>query len=659
AWPFAILRSYGSHASNPRFTERVFAAQERHPGLIEEIWFSGGARDNFAAPEEFGAGAARDNLSARARCEKLGIAFSYQQGVTLNHDPDDRPHPGFPDDCWAVDRAGKIRKGLFCCTSPFARDYAFRKASAILAALKPDSYWPDDDLRLSKLGWSRPNLCFCDRCLKLFSGKTGRAFTRETLLAALDGPKAEASVRRAWSEFNGEQLGEYAKSFRKAVDAASPKTRLGIQIALSANTIDGDSWKTVLEAFAGPGGKAGTRPGGLHYTDRAPREMLAKMDLVAREAARSGDLPCCGQICYEIENWPHVGANKNPNAMMAECALAIAVGCDSIALYWGADQNGQADANYDYWFDCVAKWKPFWLAARDAFRGAKLGGLATYHGSNFFATPGWAWHDSSGIQKLAENAVPWTVAEAAPCAWHLDATALETLGADDLPKVFAKPVFVDAATFQAIKEKFPSLAFTKKLDVRFLSGERALATAVRSAGYETFPSGLKAEGVRALLFPRAADVRTFSGMTADAKAAGTALVPTEFGGKVVVAQYATFGHPHFFWPDGRRRAALDALDAAVPGKMPARLLTDGYSVVVACRVRADGSPAGVMLFNLGAGETQPLELALRGGAASWSVLAPGAKAAEPLSRVGGAEGETVVRVPPMAALAPVLIVPAL
>ncbi len=658
-WPFAILRSYGSYASNPRFTERAFAAQERHPGLLDEIWFAGGSKNgNFVPVAEWGEGAARENLSARERCKKLGIAFSYQQGVTLNHGPDDQPHPGFPDDCWVVDRDGKRRTGLFCCTSPFARDYAFGKASAILAALKPDSYWPDDDLRLSKLDWSRSGICFCERCLKMFSAKTGRAFTRETLLAALEGPKAEASVRKAWSAFNGEELGEYAKSFRKAVDAASPKTRLGIQIALSANTIDGDSWKTIMEAFAGPNGKAGTRPGGLHYSDRPPREMLAKMDLVARECARSGDLPCCGQMCYEIENWPHIGANKNPNAMMAECAFSIAVGCDSLALYWGADQDGQSDENYDYWFDCVAKWKPFWLAARDAFRGAKLGGLATYHGSDFFATERWTWHDSSGMQRLWENALPCTVAEAAPCAWHLDEIAVQTLGADDLPKVFAKPVLVDASTFQTLKEKFPSLAFTKKLDVQFLAGERALATAVRTAGYETFPSGLKAEGVKALFFPKAPDVRTFSKMTADDKAAGTVLVPTEFGGNVVVAQYARFAMPHLFWPDGRRHAVLDALDAAVPGKMPVRLVTDGYSVAIACRVRADGAPAGVMLFNLGAGETQPLELALRGGAEKWNLLVPGAKAPVPLARVGGAKGECIVRVPPIGALAPVLIVPA-
>ena len=38
-WPFAILRSYGPYEKNRVFTDRVFAAQERHPGLFDEIWF--------------------------------------------------------------------------------------------------------------------------------------------------------------------------------------------------------------------------------------------------------------------------------------------------------------------------------------------------------------------------------------------------------------------------------------------------------------------------------------------------------------------------------------------------------------------------------------------------------------------------------------------
>jgi len=36
---FAILRCYGSYADNKGFIDRAFAAQERHPKLLDEIWF--------------------------------------------------------------------------------------------------------------------------------------------------------------------------------------------------------------------------------------------------------------------------------------------------------------------------------------------------------------------------------------------------------------------------------------------------------------------------------------------------------------------------------------------------------------------------------------------------------------------------------------------
>ena len=654
AWPFAILRSYGSYAENRLFTDRVFAAQERHPGLFGEIWFGGdGGLDSPA--EERGKMAAEKNAGVRERCRRLGIAFSFQQGVTLNHGADGLKRDFIPEDAWAVNRDGKVQYGLLCCTSPWALDYQRETAKAVMKRLQPDSYWPDDDLRLLKGDWSAACLCFCDRCVKLFGDSCGKAYTRETLVKALNGPNASADVRRAWSAFNGRNLGACAKVYREAADAVSPKTRLGIQIALSGNTVDGDSWKTMVRALAGKDGKAGTRPGGLYYTDFNPRELPAKMVLVAREAARSGALPEIGQICYEVENWPHVGGHKNAHAMMAECAWSLAVGCDSVAFYWGADQNGEDAASYDYWLESVWAWRPFHLAVRDAFAGTRLGGVAAYHGSNHWATKGWTSHDEKDASALVSCGVPVTVTEAAPDALWLNERCVETLAEADLKTVFASPVVMSAATFAALHKKFPKLAFAKKVALEFPEGEKALATAKRANGYELFPSGLKSANVKAYILPKAADVKPFSTMTADEKACGTCIVPTEFGGKVVVAQEIPGHWPHAVWPGCRRHAILDALDAATPGGQPARLLTDGYSVAVTVRKDADGRTAGVFLFNLGLGETPPLELAIRRGAQpSWRVTLPRqtGTSAEVVRRAGE---EVVVRVPPMQAFSAALI----
>ena len=658
-WPFAILRNYGSYEANRDFLSRVFAAQERHPGLFEEIWFGGIKGDIFGDPDQMGAGAAEINLAARPICEKLGIAFSYQQGVTLNHDPDDQPHPGIPDDAWIVDRMGRVRKGVFCSTSPFALDFSYRKAKSILAALRPESYWPDDDLRNMKADWGKAGNCFCPRCLALFGQRMGKTYTRESLLAELDvGPQAKAETREAWCAFNAETLAAYAQTFVRAADEVAPETRLGIQAACSRFTANGDLMKRILESFAGLDGKAGIRPGGGYYSDFDSRDgLIDKMVDVARDAARAGAMLQKGQVCYECENWPHVGAIKNPGSMMAECALALAFGCDSIAFYWGADQNGEAPENYDFWLETLHRWRPFHLAVRDAFRGMSLGGVAVYHGSGHFATDEWYNHVDDKLTRLARNALPVTVTEAQPEALIVNERSVRTLTTNDLAKVFAWPTLMDSAAFEALGKRFPELKFTHKLKVEPLAGERALSTSVRASGYEQFANRGKCEKVRALLYPQSEDVVRFSEMTADLKACGTCVVPTEFGGKVVVVQDLDGNWPHVCWPGCRRHAILDALDAAVPGGMPARILTDGYALSLTVRKDLCWQTAGVLVMNLGLGETPPLELAIRRGVGdAWQVMLPKGKpsSAEVVRR---SADETVIRLPPLQACQPVLVMP--
>lgn len=655
-WPFAILRSYGAYEPNRDFLSRVFAAQKSRPGLFDEIWFAGGA-GAFEGPEETRRGQEKNNLAARQLCRDLGIRFSYQQGVTLNHGPDGVRREGFPEDAWVVDLDGKRRHGLFCATSPFARDFCREKAKAILSVLKPDSYWPDDDLRITKLGWDKPSLCYCDRCLRLFGARTNRSWTRQSLLAALVGPSASGEIRKKWAAFNGEMLGEYAKVFREAVDAVSPETRLGIQAAFTVSEAEGEASRHVLKALAGKSGKVGVRPGYGYYTDHEPRKLLEKLIHVAREAGRSSRLPETAQICYETENWPHVGAHKNAHGQMAECAAALACGCDSIAFYWGADQNGEAAAHADFWLDAVSAWRPFHLSVREAFAGTRLGGVAACFGQNRMGVDDWLHQFEFDIVRLAGNGLPVTVPEAEPDAFLVNDLSVRTLTEAELPSLFAKALILDANTFKKLATRFPTLAFTQKVKIAPVPIERALATTERVGGYEKFASGLKAERLQAFVYPQSPDVVRLSEMTLDPKACGTCVVPTEFGGRVVIVQDTTCTAPHHSWPGGRRHAVLDALDCAVPGKMPARLLTDGYSTAVFVRKTADGQTAGVFILNLGTGETPPLELAIRRGTAkSWRVIRP-RQIDQTAVVIDEKEGECVLRLPALPAFGVLLVAP--
>lgn len=660
-WPFAMLRSYGSYERNRVFTSRAFAAQERHPGLIEEIWFCDDGTDPFMDPDLMGAKVLASCGGARERCEKLGIRFSYQQGVTLGHSPDDRPHPGIPDDAWIVDASGRIRRGMFCCTSDFVRDFAFREVKSIVSALRPDSYWPDDDLRLMKIDFEKPALCFCPRCLDLFGRRIGRKLGREELLRLLNGPGAEAKVRMAWCAFNAEMLDRYAKAYREAVDAVRPQTRLGIQAAVATYSTDGDFAWRVLDTFAGRDGRSGIRVGSAYYTDLCcPSQLTGKMLSIAHFSARLARHPRVGQICYETENNPHMGAKKSPGGMMAECALALACGCDSISFYWGAGCNAEDPASYDFWFDTMAAWRPFHLAVRDAFRGTWQGGCAVFRdGGDAFATDGWYNRDDHGLPKFAFNAIPVTVAEAEPDVFIVDEPVVVTLVATDLPRLFAHPTLMDVAALSALKTKFPGAKFPGKVEIRELGPQPGVATSTRRTGLERFPEFGACDYVAAGILPKDAAVVPYSVMTADTNACGTCVIPTEFGGKAVVVQkiWSDWDWAHTVWAGCRRRGVLNALDEAVPGGMPVRLMTDGYAVTVNFSKTPDGKAAAVFLMNFGTGPTPPLDLVIRKGAAgSWREMLPDGSSRE-LGSVSASGIEMKVRVRPLPAYGVALIAP--
>jgi len=210
-WPFIIIRSYGTGFDNDVFTNHIFSANERHPGLVNEIWFGGNSLDGLDEVRK----KAANNVPYRERCHAHGIQFSFQQGITLNHAPDWKDRPHFTDAAWTVDETGRLCKGLLCPRSEEAREYTRREVEFIMSELKPDSYWPDDDLRLAKNYLQGHMFCFCDRCLAAFNAEYHHSFGREALWNALtcESGQPQKQIRAEWSEFNAESMAQFASIF--------------------------------------------------------------------------------------------------------------------------------------------------------------------------------------------------------------------------------------------------------------------------------------------------------------------------------------------------------------------------------------------------------------------------------------------------------------
>ena len=190
-------------------------------------------------------------------------------------------------------------------------------------------------------------------------------------------------------------------------------------------------------------------------------------------------------------------------------------------------------------------------------------------------------------------------------------------------------------------------------DIRNINGQKmnSLGEVVNNAMELVEQQSEQLAGV----LPKDAAVVPYSVMAADTNTCGTCVIPTEFGGKAVVVQDIHSARPRTTWAGCRRHGTLDALDLAVPGKMPARLLTDGYACMVSVGKTVDGKTAGVFVLNLGTGETPPLELAMRRGATTdWTMARPGQGdvAADVVRQEGD---ETVVRLPSLPPFGVVLL----
>ena len=650
-FPFIAIRNMGSGAANPRFTEAIFAANEKYPGLVDEIWF-GGCSPYVAPPLDEALVAPQ--LKYRAECERRGIKFSLQQGPTLGYDGQHSAPPGLdlPDTVWAMTPDGKRHPGVCCPTSPEVRELNLKSAKVVIGGLKPYSYWPDDDLRLSK---RNNRICFCDRCVKAFNGRSGRNLTRAQLNAALYGKPGDKAVRADWIAHNCRVLADFASVYREAADAAYPDCRLGLQHMNSdaehfSCEYSGGTPKPILEALRGKRAPlVGYRPGYAFYNERRPLDMFRKaFDIMVSttEAARYGFVD---RMCHEAENWPHVAALKTPNSQMVENSLALASGCNSLALYWGSDHYGEDESCWSYYFDCLAKWKPFFLAVTGAAKGTVPSGLAVFRGHDKYAGEDWLRAADGTELKVMENSVPVACAGGDVGAWLLTVEGVGSLAEEDLASIFSKTVLLDVQAWSALLKRFPKLPFAGKIvfDESAITGRDLLTV---GSDVELFPGGYRSADLKRAIRPQAKDVRTWSSVVGRPDLCGTCSFSSGFGGTIILGQHM---FPWTAWTAPRRRAVLDALDAAEPNRFPVRLMTGGFRTALLVRTDAAGTPRMVFLLNPTCGEIPPLELRLPGRPADWGI-----RTVERILKaevVRAVPNGTVIRIPALAPWQPLLL----
>ncbi len=269
---------------------------------------------------------------ARARMESAR-ARGYRAGMnilaTVGHHEENLAHSLSGNYTPMTDPHGNICRGSFCPNDPNLREY-IRQVYEALMTTKPDYLWIDDDVRLAghmPIG----DCCFCDRCVGLFSERSGAPFTRDSLRDALGGGSLEERLRlrRAFLQHNRDTLSALFALIEKTVHALAPSLPLGFMTG--DRFYEGYGFDAWAEVLAGPtGAPVRWRPGGGAYREDRLDDFPDKAHAMGRQVALLPPAVTC--IQSEVESFPYQRLKKSVHTTVMEAAAYIAAGCTGTAF---------------------------------------------------------------------------------------------------------------------------------------------------------------------------------------------------------------------------------------------------------------------------------------------------------------------------------------
>jgi len=488
------------------------------------------------------------------------------------------------------------------------------------ARVNPDFIWVDDDI---KLFWNGvPFGCFCPNCLARFNRKHGSAYTRETLVAAMETPD-NTLLRSRWVQDVSDRITELLGRIGRAVRQVNPALRLGFMTQHQGwstyNGMDYDAWFRALGATMG-------RPGEGYYFDTIPDDVLTKALSTARQAGEYPNMVDDAQ--YELENFPYHTWQKSDRIVLAELGMAFAQGINGVLLnncHMQLGLEGQGPL-----YDAMRAAKPNWQTLMDYTEGFGAAGFypavssrydqrRTLHGGESFFqhhTCG-AEHNVTRSYALAKMGIPFTMDRANRTGVILSGNLSEGFTDAELLEFLKGPVIVDGEGVAALERR----GFDKYIGVRCIgAGDLGLLErhnlddpvnrTLRRVQYrDAKPAWFG--GKACILEAISEHTRTVS-VIEDCEGRrhgiGTSLVENELGGRVCVLGYCAYLMPN----DVNRFHQLSAIcDYLTQGRQPAKLLTPAKAALFV-RVSPDRQKAAVSFLNMTLDDVHDIRIAVRG-----------------------------------------------
>ena len=328
------------------------------------------------------------------------------------------------------------------------------------------------------------------------------------------------------------------------------------------------------------------------------------------EAGRCSKQNDIYQICYEAENYPHISTIKTPRAMMLECTLMLASGCDSLALYWDDVKYPECWQTYEKFVKTAKEYRPFFVKVGNFYKDTRLWGIGRYVGETMYSKPIEVKGSKYIMSRPEEQEFDllfsgFPVISTNPYAdiVLLTENVISRLSNAQIEQVLSKNCMVDSS------------ALTKLIARGFDFGIKAESL---KAG-EIFEGGF-VEQHKLGIFGMYPSAPFYNIVVEDSKAqivsdvvalpnkkigAVFAIVDTKFGGKLL----AVGGNGIFrYFSEARKSAFMDALDLLSP--MPVRLETN-HSMLFIPRIDSNGNFVNATIYNYTKGETDNLVLRVR------------------------------------------------
>jgi hypothetical protein len=309
-----LERLFAWLATAPRtFDELALFTSETHPPLPLHLMVARAERLKAVLPQ----------------ARRLGYGAGINLLAVIGHHAENLPNS--LDEPWQrlTGPDGDDSPGCYCPEDPGFQGYV-RAVITALAQAAPDFLWIDDDVRLMGHGPVNAS-CFCARCLARFAQEVGRAFTRESLVAATAGEATpeRMSLRRAWLEHNRGVIARLLALIEEAAHAERPGLMLGFMTG--DRFYEGYAFARWAATLAGPNKTTVRwRPGAGFYSDETLIGLVGKAHEVGRQASALPETVTI--IQSELENFPDHLLRKSAATTVLESAAHMAAGATGAAF---------------------------------------------------------------------------------------------------------------------------------------------------------------------------------------------------------------------------------------------------------------------------------------------------------------------------------------